>query len=98
MSIFYFFLFYQLQKFNPRYLLKRVNFVLHIVSEISPMKIWKEIQLITDAGELKPAIAPLIISASRSTDIPAFHSEWLINRLRKGYVCWINPFHPTNPH
>jgi DNA repair photolyase len=61
------------------------------------MKIWKEVQLITDNGDLKPAIAPIIISASRSTDIPAFHSEWLINRLRKGYVCWINPFHPANP-
>ena len=61
------------------------------------MKIWKEIQLKTDSGEIKPAIAPLIISASRSTDIPAFHSEWLINRLKRGYVCWVNPFHQTNP-
>ena len=56
------------------------------------MKIWKEIQLLTDSREIKTAIAPLIISASRSTDIPAFHSEWLINRLKKGYVVWINPF------
>ena len=61
------------------------------------MKIWKEVQLTTDSGETKPAIAPLIISASRSTDIPAFHSEWLINRLKRGYVCWINPFNRTNP-
>lgn len=61
------------------------------------MKIWKEVQLITDNGDLKPAIAPIIISASRSTDIPAFHSEWLINRLKKGYVSWINPFNPANP-
>lgn len=61
------------------------------------MKIWNEVQLITDNGELKPAIAPLIISASRSTDIPAFHSDWLINRLKKGYVSWINPFNRTNP-
>ena len=60
------------------------------------MKIWKEVQQITDSGELKPAIAPIIISASRSTDIPAFHSEWLINRLKKGYVCWVNPFNRTN--
>lgn len=35
---------------------------------------------------------PIIISASRSTDIPAFHSEWFMNRLRAGYVKWINPF------
>ena len=61
------------------------------------MKIWKEVQLKTDSGEIKQAIAPVIISASRSTDIPAFHSEWLMNRLKRGYSCWINPFNPTNP-
>ncbi len=61
------------------------------------MKIWKEIQLINDSGEQKPAIAPLIISVSRSTDIPAFHSKWLINRINKGYVCWVNRFNPTRP-
>jgi len=60
------------------------------------MKIWKEVQITTDNGEIKPAIAPLIISASRSTDIPAFHSEWLINRIKRGYVCWDNPFHRLN--
>ena len=60
------------------------------------MKTLNEIQLKTDFGEIKPAIAPLIISASRSTDIPAFHSEWLINRLKRGYVSWINPFKPSN--
>jgi len=61
------------------------------------MKIWKEIQLKTESAEIKPAIAPLIISASRSTDIPAFHSEWLVNRLKIGYVCWYNPFNHTSP-
>jgi len=38
------------------------------------------------------AVAPEIISASRSTDIPAFYSEWLMNRLRAGYAKWVNPF------
>jgi DNA repair photolyase len=38
------------------------------------------------------AIAPVIISASRSTDIPAFYSEWFMNRLKAGYVKWTNPF------
>ena len=38
------------------------------------------------------ASCPVIISASRSTDIPAFYSEWFINRLKKGYVRWKNPF------
>ncbi len=37
------------------------------------------------------AIAPIIISASRSTDIPAFYADWFIERLKKGYVKWINP-------
>jgi hypothetical protein len=38
------------------------------------------------------AIAPLIISASRSTDIPAFYGEWFMERLRQGYVQWKSPF------
>jgi len=58
---------------------------------------WKKVKIETDNGESVEAIAPIIISASRSTDIPAFHSEWLINRLKKGYVSWINPFNRTKP-
>lgn len=38
------------------------------------------------------AIAPVIISASRATDIPAFYSDWFMNKFRKGYMCWVNPF------
>lgn len=38
------------------------------------------------------ALAPVIVSASRSTDIPAFYAEWLINRLKDGYCIWYNPF------
>ena len=37
-------------------------------------------------------LAPLIISASRTTDIPAFHTAWLMHRLRAGYCAWVNPF------
>jgi len=37
-------------------------------------------------------ITPVIISASRATDIPAFYSKWLVNRLRAGYAVWTNPF------
>jgi hypothetical protein len=33
----------------------------------------------------------MIICASRRTDIPAFHAEWLMNRLRAGYVLVRNP-------
>ena len=60
------------------------------------MDIWKEVQLITDNGQSISAIAPLIISASRSTDIPALHSEWLVNRIAKGYICRLNPFNRAN--
>lgn len=44
----------------------------------------------TTQGEL-PAQAPVIISASRRTDIPAFYQDWFMHRLRTGYVKWINP-------
>lgn len=37
----------------------------------------------------------MIISASRRTDIPAFYSEWLINRLREG---WCQVPNPLNYH
>ena len=33
----------------------------------------------------------MIISASRRTDIPAFYSEWFMNRIREGYVIVRNP-------
>jgi hypothetical protein len=38
------------------------------------------------------AIAPLIISASRSTDIPAFYGDWFMSRLAAGYLQWKSPF------
>ncbi len=51
-----------------------------------------KIKIITDKGEEVEATAPIIISASRSTDIPAFYAKWFINRLEKGYCVWYNPF------
>jgi len=33
----------------------------------------------------------MILSASRRTDIPVYYSEWLVNRLRAGYVLTRNP-------
>jgi hypothetical protein len=33
-----------------------------------------------------------IISASRRTDIPAYYSEWFMNRVREGTVTWNNPY------
>ena len=35
---------------------------------------------------------PIIVSASRSTDIPAFYAKWFANRLAAGYAVWYNPF------
>ena len=37
----------------------------------------------------------MIISASRRTDIPAFYSEWFMNRLKQGYVLVRNPINPN---
>lgn len=34
----------------------------------------------------------MIISASRRTDIPAFYSDWFMNRVREGYFYRVNPF------
>ncbi|MDR1659086.1 MAG: DUF1848 domain-containing protein, partial [Desulfovibrio sp.] len=36
-------------------------------------------------------IAPLVISASRRTDLPAFHADWFMDRLRRGHCVWTNP-------
>jgi DNA repair photolyase len=38
------------------------------------------------------AQAPVIVSASRATDIPAFYDDWFFHRLEKGYSAWTNPF------
>ena len=51
-----------------------------------------KINIITDIGNNVEATAPIIISASRSTDIPAFYAKWFFNRLAKGYCVWYNPF------
>ena len=51
-----------------------------------------KIKITTDSGKQVEAQAPVIISASRSTDIPAFYAQWFINRLKAGYCVWYNPF------
>jgi DNA repair photolyase len=53
---------------------------------------WSKTKIETLNGELVDAHAPVIISASRSTDIPAFYSDWFFQRLKEGYVKWKNPF------
>ncbi|MBO6154454.1 MAG: DUF1848 domain-containing protein [Lachnospiraceae bacterium] len=36
----------------------------------------------------------MIINTGMRTDIPAFYSEWLLNRIREGYVLVRNPYNP----
>ena len=53
---------------------------------------WAKDFLILNDGIRVEAAAPIIISASRSTDIPAFYSDWFFHRLKCGYSVWTNPF------
>ena len=59
---------------------------------------WEKIPLtVTDPADSSKtcrveAITPLIVSASRSTDIPAFYGDWFMARLIAGYVRWKSPF------
>ena len=48
--------------------------------------------IILDNGEKVKASFPIVVSASRSTDIPAFYADWFFDRLKKGYSAWTNPF------
>lgn len=52
----------------------------------------EKVRITRDNGEIVEGTAPVIISASRSTDIPAFYAKWFINRLEAGYCVWYNPF------
>lgn len=47
------------------------------------------------AGKQAGAVAKVIISASRRTDIPRFYAKWFMNRIRAGYCTYPNPFNPT---
>lgn len=53
--------------------------------------VWKKVTLTNRDGKVVPAVAPVIISASRSTDVPAFYADWFCNRLNAGYCVWMNP-------
>lgn len=56
------------------------------------MKIHDHIHIKTESGDDVKAIAPVIVSASRATDIPAFFSSRFFDRLEKGYCVWKNPY------
>lgn len=51
-----------------------------------------KLPLLLPSGETVSAQAPVIVSASRSTDIPAFYCDWFFHRLKVGYSVWTNPF------
>ena len=46
----------------------------------------KEIEIAGGAKVLGPT--PIIVSASQSSDVSAFYSDWFIERLEAGYVKW----------
>ena len=53
---------------------------------------WKKETIKLENGTTVDAQLPEIISASRSTDIPAFYADWFFHRMKVGYSAWINPF------
>ncbi|GET20655.1 DUF1848 domain-containing protein [Prolixibacter denitrificans] len=54
--------------------------------------IWDKSTIQLPDGRIEEATTPLIISASRRTDIPANYSVWFRKRLKEGYVSWKNPY------
>lgn len=52
----------------------------------------QHIDLINERGERVNAIAPVIVSASRATDIPAFYAQQFFDSLDRGYTIWTNPY------
>ena len=51
-----------------------------------------KLNIVNDSGQPVSAQVPVIVSASRSTDIPGFYADWFQHRLEKGYSAWTNPF------
>ncbi len=58
----------------------------------------KKVRIVTEDGFEVEAMAPIVVSASRATDIPAFYVDWFFNRLQKGYCVWQNPFSGQNSY
>ena len=50
------------------------------------------IDIHNESGAIVKALTPVIVSASRATDIPAFFAPWFFNSLEKGYCVWKNPY------
>lgn len=58
---------------------------------VRDMATWEHTDLNID-GRLVKVQAPIIVLASRSTDIPAFYADWFFKRLEIGFSAWTNPF------
>lgn len=57
------------------------------------MATWDKQKLPRENGEFVEMQVPVIVSASRSTDIPAFYADWFFHRLDVArYSAWTNPF------
>ena len=57
------------------------------------MATWEKQRLPRENGEFVDMQVPVIVSASRSTDIPAFYADWFFHRLDVArYSAWTNPF------
>ena len=56
------------------------------------MATWKKLSFVRENGESVLMQVPEIVSASRSSDIPAFYADWFFHRLNIGYSAWTNPF------
>lgn len=54
---------------------------------------WDKQKLPRENGEFVDMQVPVLISTSRSTDIPAFYADWFFHRLDVSqYSAWTNPF------
>lgn len=53
---------------------------------------WEKGELVLPDGQTVEATFPVIISASRATDLPAFYAERFMADLRAGWTQWRNPF------
>lgn len=53
---------------------------------------WEKGEIVLPDGRTVEAALPVIISASRATDLPAFYAERFMADLRSGWTQWKNPF------
>ena len=69
-------------------------------SEISYLCSMKQtkIKIMNDSGVEVEALAPMILSVSRATDIPAFYADWFFNRLERSYCRWRNSFNGVDSY